>query len=326
MFCFLNIVIGMIESIPISFYSDFVIEEKHGFNKKTVKLFFTDLVKQTLLTIAIGGPLLVAMIWIVKWGGKTFYIYLWAFSTLVTIVFMFVYPNYIAPLFNKYETLKDQELRQKIDALCLRLQFPLKELYQVDGSKRSNHSNAYFYGFWKNKRIVLYDTLLENPHEEILAILGHELGHWKLGHTMKGMALGLVQMFVIFYLYGLVMYNDSLFNSFGFGDTRAVIIGLFLFSMIFSPVETFLGVLITLLTRMHEFQADRFSFDLGYGDQLQSALVNIHKQNLGVLTPDKWYAWFHYTHPPLVERLRAIKSSTDPTYPRLISPNNEQTN
>jgi len=157
----------------------------------------------------------------------------------------------------------------------------------------------------------LYDTLLETPHDQILAILGHELGHWKLGHTLKGIVLALSHMFVLFYLYGLVMYNRSLFVSFGFDDTRAVIIGLFLFLMIFSPVETFLTILSTLLTRLYEFQADRFSFNLGYGLQLEEALIHIHKQNLGALTPDKWYAWFHYTHPPLVERLKALRELAD---------------
>ncbi|KFG47288.1 CAAX metallo endopeptidase [Toxoplasma gondii MAS] len=284
----LSAVIGECISTPFQLYADFVVEEKHGFNKKTLGIFVKDKLLSLGLTGLIGGPLACAAIWLIKWGGKSFYLWLWGFSVATTIALMFVYPNFIAPLFNKFEPLKDEELRGKICELAKKLDFPLTQLYEMDNSKRSGHSNAYFYGFWWSKRIVLYDTLLHLPHDQILAILGHEMGHWKRSHTTKMMAATFLQLFCTFYLFGLVMTSDALFDSFGYTDTRASVVGLKLFSNIFLPVNTLISLLMTMYSRKNEFEADAFACELGYSESLKQGLIAIHTENKACLDPDPW--------------------------------------
>jgi len=300
-------------SIPMSWYSNFVIEERHGFNKMSIGLFFTDLVKSELLTYFFGGLLIPVLIWIVRYFGERFYLYLWGFCQLLILAVMWIYPNIIQPMFNAVEPLKDVELRTKIEELAAEVKFPLTNLFQIDGSKRSSHSNAYFYGFWKYKRIVLYDTLLNLKHEGILAILCHELGHWKFGHTLFNLVISSVHIFVLFYLYGLVMYSGdlskTLLRQFGYGDVDAVMVSLMVFMMLYSPTEQLLSLMMTSMSRKFEFQADSFAAKMGRADYLIYGLIEIHKENRGDLNPDPWYSWYHFTHPPLVERVRALKAS-----------------
>eukprot|EP00923_Selenidium_pygospionis_P060865 GHVN01106929.1.p1 GENE.GHVN01106929.1~~GHVN01106929.1.p1 ORF type:complete len:479 (-),score=50.51 GHVN01106929.1:124-1560(-) len=305
-FCLLMLTIDTIKAIPTSLYLDFVIEERHGFNKKTYSLFFKDWAKEFVLSCVLGGPILCGVMWIINWGGKNFYIYLWVFVVLTALVMMILYPNLIAPLFNKYEHLKNKKLANKIEKLAGELDFPLKTLYEVDASTRSSHSNAYFYGFWKWKRIVLFDTLLEAAHDQILAILAHELGHWKLNHTVKAMVVSFTHLFGVVYLFSLVMGTASLYQSFGFGDVRAVIVGLLLFLWIFSPIDAAISLLCTYITRRHEFQADAFAVNLGFAQPLKDGLVRICVKSKVALCPDRWYALYHYSHPPLLERMDAI--------------------
>ncbi|CDJ47135.1 peptidase family M48 domain-containing protein, putative [Eimeria brunetti] len=277
---------------PFQLYGDFCVEEKHGFNKKTKGLFIKDKLLGLGLTAAIGAPILCA---------------LWGFSVLMTFGMIVIYPNLIAPLFNKFQVLRDRELRNKISALAEKLKFPLCEVYEMDGSKRSSHSNAYFYGFWRWKRIVIFDTLLHLPHDQILAVLGHELGHWQRNHFTQRLVLAFMNLFVTLYLYGKVMNNDHLYRCFGYGsDAKSPIIGLMLLANILAPVHTVLSVLSTLLSRKQEFQADAFACELDYGEQLKEALCTIHTENKSTLDPDPWYSWWHYSHPPLLERLSAI--------------------
>jgi len=298
--------------IPISLYSNFVIEERHGFNKMTVKLFFADLVKTEMLTYFFGGLLVPLLIWIVRHFGDRFYLYLWAVCQALILSMMWVYPCIIQPLFNKFETLKDDDLRQSIEALAGEVNFPLTKLFQIDGSKRSAHSNAYFFGFWKYKRIVLYDTLLHLKRDDILAILCHELGHWKFGHTLVNLCISSAHIFVLFWLYGTVMYSGetsrSIVRQFGYGDSEAVIVSLMIFMMLFTPTEQVVSLLMTMLSRSFEFQADSFAAHMGRGAALGSGLLQIHEENKGDLNPDSWYSWYHFSHPPLVERLRALKA------------------
>jgi len=299
-------------SIPISLYSNFVVEERHGFNKMTIRLFFTDMVKSELLSYFFGGLLVPLLIWIVRYFGQSFYIYLWATFQMLIFAFMWIYPNFIQPLFNKFEALKDEDLRRKIEELAAEVSFPLTNLFQIDGSKRSGHSNAYFFGFWKYKRIVLYDTLLHLKHDDILAILCHELGHWKFGHTLVNLFISSAHIFVLFWLFGIVMYSEvskAMVVQFGYGeDTDAVMVSLMLFTMLFSPTEQFLSLLMTMLSRRFEFQADSFAASMGKSEGLQNGLFTIHEENKGDLNPDPWYSWYHFSHPPLVERLRALKA------------------
>mmetsp|Transcript_100713 Transcript_100713/g.260171 ORF Transcript_100713/g.260171 Transcript_100713/m.260171 type:complete len:432 (+) Transcript_100713:62-1357(+) len=298
-------------SIPFQLYSNFVVEEKHGFNKMTMKLYFADLVKSELLTYFFGGLLIPLLIWIVHYFGERFYLYLWGFCQVLMLAMMWVYPNVVQPIFNKFEPLKDDDLRSKIEDLAGEVKFPLTKLFQIDGSKRSAHSNAYFFGFWKYKRIVLYDTLLHLKQEDILAILCHELGHWKFGHTLVNLIISSVHIFVLFWLYGVVMYSGEtsqmIIRQFGYGETQAVMVSLMVFMMLYSPTEQFISLCMTMLSRTFEFQADSFAASMGRGPALRSGLFQIHEENKGDLNPDEWYSFYHFSHPPLVERLRELK-------------------
>lgn len=299
-------------SVPFSLYSHFVVEEKHGFNKMTLKLFVTDLCKSELLAYFFGGLLIPVLIWTVKNTGDRFYLYMWGLCQVLIFAFMWIYPNFIQPLFNKFETLKDEDLKLKIEEMASEHKFPLTKLFQIDGSTRSNHSNAYFFGFWKNKRIVLFDTLLHLKHEDIIAILCHELGHWKFNHITYNLVITSVHLFVLFWLFGQVMYSGetarAIVRQFGYGDTNAVMVSLMIFTMLFEPTEQILKLLMTLLSRHFEFQADSFALTNGMSTELQSGLKQIHEENKGDLNPDPWYSWYHFSHPPLVERLRALHS------------------
>mmetsp|Transcript_8391 Transcript_8391/g.12730 ORF Transcript_8391/g.12730 Transcript_8391/m.12730 type:complete len:317 (-) Transcript_8391:208-1158(-) len=302
-------------SILESLYKNFVIEERHGFNKMTYGLFFGDLVKSEVLTYAFAGPLIPATIRLVHWGGKRFHLYLWAAAQSLVFGFMWLYPNFIQPLFNKFEALKDTELRGKIEDLAAEEEFPLTKLYQVDGSKRSSHSNAYFFGFWKNKRIVIYDTLLTLSHEQILAVLCHELGHWKFNHVLANIGISSMHLFMLFWSFGQVMYSGetskAIVRSFGFGDSDAVMLKLMTYTMLIQPVEQLVGLAMTLRTRSNEFQADRFAVQKGRGKELASGLLQMSQENKGDLNPDWLYAWYHFSHPALVERLRVLPALDD---------------
>lgn len=286
-----------------------MIEENHGFNKYTLRLFITDKIKAALLNWTIGGVAVAIVIWLMEWGGEYFYIYVWGFVTVFLLIFMHVFHDLIAPLFNEFTPLKDKKLKSSIKELAGRIDFPLKKIYVVDGSKRSEHSNAYFFGFWKNKRIVIFDTLLSEEKSfaeaEILSILAHELGHWKCGHFIKRLAILEVIIFALFYLFGLVVYNEDVYHSFGFQDGNKFV-GLILFSYLLTPAMFALMLALTKLSRSHEFEADDFAKKLEYHEELKSALVKIHTQNSGNVDPDSLYSTVHFSHPPLLERLENL--------------------
>ncbi|PIN06412.1 Metalloprotease [Handroanthus impetiginosus] len=267
---------SQITDLPFSLYSTFVIEAHHGFNKQTIWLFFRDMIKGIALAIVIGPPIVAAIIIIVQKGGPYLAIYLWAFMLVVSLVMMTLYPILIAPLFNKFTPLPEGDLRNKIEKLASSLKFPLKKLFVVDGSTRSSHSNAYMYGFFKNKRIVLYDTLIQ----QILTLL--QFG----GYT-------------------LVRNSKDLFQSFGF-DTQPVLIGLIIFQHTVMPLQHVVNFLLNLVSRAFEFQADAFAKKLGYPAHLRAALIKLQEENLSAMNTDPWYSAYHYSHPPLVERLAAM--------------------
>ncbi|KAF9177960.1 hypothetical protein BGZ51_007587 [Haplosporangium sp. Z 767] len=296
-----------IVSLPFSLYSTFVIEERHGFNKQTLKLFFSDLIKGHLVGGAIGMPFLAGFLKIIKISGENFYFYVWLFLVAFQLIMVSIYPTFIQPLFNKFEPLPQGELRTMIEALASRIHFPLTKLFVIDGSKRSGHSNAYFYGFFKNKRIVLFDTLLEHSNnDEICAVLAHELGHWACNHTLKMLAFGQVQIFVIFYLFSQFIHNKAMYISFGFMDATPTLIGFLLFQFLYSPVESVIGFITNMISRRYEFQADAFARDLGYAGSLASGLIKLQLKNLGTMNPDPLHSMYHRSHPELVERLNAI--------------------
>jgi len=306
-------IVAFLETIihlPFSLYSTFVIEEKHGFNKQTLGLFFIDLIKSLAIGIAIGTPLISLLITIIKWGGPLFYLYTWIFLFAVTLVMITIIP-YIQALFNKFEPLPAGDLKTNIEKLASKINFPLTELWVVDGSKRSGHSNAYFYGFFKRKRIVLYDTLLKQLNEsEVLAVLCHELGHWQFSHTLKLMLIGQIHLFISLYLFGLAVNWDELYVSFGYLDSKPTIVGLMLFfQFVMGPVDHVISFLLNGLSRRFEYQADSYARKMNYSEALKSGLIKISTENLGNLNPDPLYSTYHYSHPPLVERLNAIAKS-----------------
>ncbi|KAJ3040310.1 CAAX prenyl protease 1 [Rhizophlyctis rosea] len=292
--------------IPFDLYSTFVIEQRHGFNKQTLSLYISDYLKTSALTAVIGAPVVAAFLWIVKWAGTGFAFWVWLFMFFFQLILITIYPTFIQPLFNKFTPLEDGELKKKIDDLAARIKFPLTKLFVIDGSKRSSHSNAYFFGFFKNKRIVLFDTLLEqSTHEEILGVLAHELGHWQYNHVMQMLAVIQFHLFVLFYAFGYFIDFTPLYRSFGF-NTQPILIGFLLFNYIYGPLDTIMSFIQNLISRKNEFQADAFAKKLGYTEVLKSGLIKLHIKNKGNLNPDHWYSAWHYSHPPLVERLEAL--------------------
>uniref|UniRef100_A0A2P2M8S7 CAAX prenyl protease n=1 Tax=Rhizophora mucronata TaxID=61149 RepID=A0A2P2M8S7_RHIMU len=298
---------SQITDLPFSLYSTFVIEARHGFNKQTLWLFLRDLFKGICIAIVLGPPIVSAIILIVQKGGPYLAIYLWAFMFVLSLVMMTLYPILIAPLFNKFTPLPEGGLRTKIENLASSLKFPLKKLFVVDGSTRSSHSNAYMYGFFKNKRIVLYDTLIQQckNDEEIVAVIGHELGHWKLNHTMYSFIAVQILTLLQFGGYTLVRNSTDLFRSFGF-DTQPVLIGLIIFQHTVIPLQHLVSFGLNIVSRSFEFQADAFAKKLGYASSLRAALVKLQEENLSAMNTDPWYSAYHYSHPPLVERLAAL--------------------
>mmetsp|Transcript_27667 Transcript_27667/g.38113 ORF Transcript_27667/g.38113 Transcript_27667/m.38113 type:complete len:472 (-) Transcript_27667:1008-2423(-) len=315
-FIVLTTLLDTVIKLPFSLYSTFVVEQRHGFNKSTLALFFQDKLLTLALTFVLSMPILSIVIWLVRLGGEYFYFYVWLFLLVVSVILMTIYPTLIAPLFNKYTKLEDGEVKTAIENLSKRVSFPLTQVFQVDGSRRSAHSNAYFYGFFKSKRIVLYDTLLKQVNlDELLAILGHEIGHWKLWHTVQGFFISQLYTFCLFLAFSFVQHTPDLFTAFGFHYTvdqpMPVFVGLMLFSQTFwSPVDKALSLLMTVNSRRNEFQADAFASQLGMGEALGTGLIKISIENLDNLVPDQWYSSYHYSHPPLVERLRAIRANT----------------
>jgi len=302
-------VISTVMELPFELYSTFQIEKKHGFNKMTIGLFFTDKVKSLFLTTIIGGPFLALMLKIIEYGGDQFYIYLWVFMFLFSVLMMTLVPTVIMPMFNKYEPLKDCDLRDRTFKLAESISYPLTKLFVMDGSKRSSHSNAFMFGFGSNKRVVLFDTLMNQASDdEILAILGHEFGHWKLGHNMINFITTQIYTGISFYAFSLCFNSSDLYSSLGFvGDTAPTLIALLLFfQTIWAPVDKVLSFLLTMNSRRMEFEADEFGFDLGMGQDLQTGLIKLCVENKSGITYAKLYSMYHHSHPPIDERLSAL--------------------
>jgi len=306
----LSMVYETVLHLPFGLYHTFVIEEKHGFNKQTLGSYLLDQIKMMLVGVVLGVPAISALIQIIKWGGPQFYIYVWLFLLAFSLFVLTLYPTLIAPLFNKFTPLEEGELKTNIEKLASSINYPLYRLLEMDGSKRSGHSNAYFFGFWKHKRIVLYDTLKKQlTTDEIVAVLAHELGHWSLNHVAKNLFIAQIQIFVSFFLFGQVLQWTEMYTSFGF-DTKPTIIGILLFfQFLMSPVDNVLSFLMHMLSRSFEFQADAFALKLGFSETLRSALLKLDAENLSNKNPDRWYSTYHHSHPPLMERLKALEKS-----------------
>ncbi|PSQ69777.1 MAG: peptidase M48, partial [Bacteroidetes bacterium QH_1_64_81] len=245
-------------SLPFSAYSTFVIEERFGFNETTPKTFVLDRLKSVALGVAIGGPLLAAILWFFQSTGPYGWVYAWVVVTAVMLLLQFFAPRYLMPLFNDFEPLEEGELREAILSYAGQVDFPVNEVYVMDGSRRSNKANAFFTGFGANRRIVLFDTLVEQLSvDELLSVVAHEMGHYKLHHIPQRIAISVVQTGVLFLLLSVFLQVDGLFQAF-YVDQPAVYTGLLFFGLLYSPVELLLSIPLNAWSRRHEFQADRF--------------------------------------------------------------------
>ncbi|MFA6236405.1 MAG: M48 family metallopeptidase [Bacteriovorax sp.] len=305
-FAILGVITSLL-SLPQSLYFTFIIEEKYGFNKTTWKIFLTDMAKGALLAVIIGGPVAYAVLWIMEKLGTNWWMYAFAFLTFTQLLLIFIYPAFIAPLFNKFSPLPEGEVKQKIVNLMERCGFHSKGLFVMDASKRSGHGNAYFTGLGKNKRVVFFDTLLHSlDADEVESVLAHELGHMKKHHILKGMLKSFVISFLGFALLGYLKEDISFFRGHGV-LTPNNYMALTLFSMVAGIYTFFLTPVSAYFSRKYEYEADEFASQHAKASKLISALVKMYKDNASSLTPDPVYSKFYFSHPPASERVAYLE-------------------
>jgi STE24 endopeptidase len=293
-------------STPFSIYNTFVVEEKYGFNKSTVKLFITDKLKGYLLAIIIGGLVISLLLFLIQQLDTSFWWIFWIIISGLIVGMNMFYTSLLLPLFNKLTPLGEGELKEAIQAYCRKENFPVDNIYIMDGSKRSNKANAFFSGFGKKKKIVLFDTLVDQHSiPELIAILAHEAGHFKKKHIIQMMVLSVFQIGVYLFLLSLLIKNENL--SIALGATgNSIALNLIGFGLLFSPVSSITGILVNLLSRKNEYEADDFAAQTSSAADLGVALKNLSKKNLSNLTPHPAYVFLHYSHPPVTQRLDAM--------------------
>lgn len=291
---------------PFSIYDTFVIEEKFGFNKTTPKIFIADKLKGWLITAIIGGGLLALIIWFYQQTGRYFWIYAWVLVSLFTIFMTMFYTSLLLPLFNKLKPLEDGELKTQITTFCKKVDFQLDNVFVMDGSKRSSKANAFFSGLGKKKKIVLFDTLIDElSPEEIVAVLAHEIGHYKKKHTLISVISSVLQTGITFYILSLFVDNPVLSRALG-AEEASFHLGLVAFGFLYGPISTLMGLFMNIISRKNEYAADQFAAENFNGKYLQNALKNLSVNNLSNLTPHPAYVFVHYSHPPLLKRLQFI--------------------
>jgi STE24 endopeptidase len=294
-------------TIPFQLYSIFVIEEKFGFNKTTPKTFIMDKIKGYLLTIVIGGIILTTLIWLVFSMGAGFWIYFWIIISVLMIFINMFYTSLIVPIFNKLNPLEDGELKSAIEDYSKKVIFPLTNVFVIDGSKRSSKGNAFFSGFGKKKKVVLYDTLIEkHTTEELVAVLAHEVGHFKKKHIIWSMIFGIAQTGIMLYLLSLMIFNSEVSYAMG-GQTTAMHLNILAFGILFSPLSKITGVLMNIFSRKNEYEADAYAVTTYDRKPLIDALKKLTSDSLGNLTPHPWYVFFNYSHPSLLQRVEAME-------------------
>lgn len=296
-----------IAGLVTDLYSTFALEARFGFNKMTPKLYLADKLKGLILGLVIGAPFLLVILWLMQVTGRFWWIWAFVFISGFQLLMIVIFPTFIAPWFNKFEPLKEGEFREKILALADQVGFKTSGIFSMDGSKRSAHSNAYFTGIGKSKRIVLFDTLLEQMSmEQGLAVLAHEMGHYKMKHIQRMLIVQTVFLLVGLYILSLLLDFQNLYFAFGLAPSHHA--ALVLFSLLSGAVTFYLGPLMNLLSRKHEYEADRFAaLTLRDGKPMEEALINLTVKNLSNLTPHPWYSAYHYSHPTPVERISAIR-------------------
>lgn len=304
------VMLQKIMSLPLSIYSTFVIEEKFGFNKTTVKTFIADQIKSLVIMAILGGILVAIVLTLFSYGGDLAWVYAWIFTVIFTLFIRFIYPSFIMPWFNKFQPIENGELKDSIMSFARTVDFPLSEIYVMDGSRRSGKTNAFFTGFGKNKRIALFDTLIsKHTVPELVAILAHEIGHYKRKHAMIRMAISIIHTGFIFFLISIFLKSKGLFNAF-FMDSMSVYAGLIFFMMLLTPIEMVISVLANILSRKFEFQADNFAaVNTRNSETMISALKKLSLGNLTNLTPHPFYVFLKYSHPPMLERIARLRET-----------------
>ncbi|MBL7856114.1 MAG: M48 family metallopeptidase [Cyclobacteriaceae bacterium] len=296
-----------IVTIPFQWYGTFVLEEKYGFNKTTIKTFIADKLKGYLLGALTGGTLLSVLIYMVQLIGPNFWIW---FSLIAAAFILFVnmfYTSLILPLFNKLTPLPDGELKSAIENFAAKINFPITNIFVIDGSKRSNKANAFFSGIGKKKKIVLYDTLITNhTTDELVAILAHEVGHFKKKHILWSYFFSVVQITFTLFVLSRMVFNEELSLALG-GSQQAIHLNLLAFGILFSPISGVTGIFMNMFSRKNEFEADAYARETFSGKALTEALKKLSVDNLSNLYPHPWYVFFHYSHPPLLKRLEALR-------------------
>jgi STE24 endopeptidase len=295
-------------NLPFSVYSTFVIEQRFGFNTTTVATFILDGLKALLLAIVLGGPLLAAILWFFETSGPMAWLFCWIAAVAFILVAQFLAPVVIMPLFNKFVPLAEGELKEAITRYAAAQQFALQGIYTMDGSKRSTRANAFFTGFGRFRRIVFFDTLMDKlAPSEIVAVLAHEMGHYKLKHIPVTMALSILQMGLLFFILSLFLGNQGLFAAFGM-EHLSVYAGLVFFGFLYAPISTLLAIGFHAFSRRNEYQADRFAAQTGAdGEALISGLKKLSVSNLSNLTPHPLHVFLNYSHPPILARIEALR-------------------
>lgn len=308
--------IGGLVGLPLAWWSTFRIEERFGFNKMTLSLWLGDLVKGALVGALVGLPIAALVLWLMGAAGASWWVWAWGVWMVFNLLALVLYPTLIAPLFNKFEPLQDEALKARVNALMQRCGFAAKGLFVMDGSKRSAHANAYFTGFGAAKRVVFFDTLLQQlSPAEIDAVLAHELGHYKRRHILKRIVLMFALSLLGFALLGWVSGQIWFYTGLGVVpslDAPNNALALLLFMMVVPLFTYFLSPLMARLSRSHEFEADAYAMAQTNGQDLASALLKLYKDNASTLTPDPLFARFYYSHPPASERIARLRASATP--------------
>lgn len=295
-------------NIPFSYYQTFIIEEKFGFNKTSKATFFVDKLKQWAMTVVVGGGILSMVIWFFQWAGTNFWLYTWALVAVFTLFMNLFYSKLIVPLFNKQEPLEAGSLKEKIENYAAQVGFDLKNIFVINGSKRSTKANAYFSGFGKEKRVTLYDTLINDlEEEEIVAVLAHEIGHYKKKHIIFNLATSILLTGLMLLILSLFINNPEVSLAIGVNrpSFHAALIG---FGILYSPISEITGLLMNHFSRKFEYQADDYAKHTYAALPLVTSLKKLSKNSLSNLTPHPAYVFMHYSHPPLIDRIRNLKA------------------
>ena len=294
-------------NLPFGWYDQFVIEKKYGFNTMTNRIFITDHLKSWLIAVIIGVPVLGLITWLYYQTGKFFWLYAWGTITILSVFINLFYSELIVPLFNKQTPLQESPLRSEIETFATNTGFRLKNIYTIDGSKRSTKANAYFSGFGPRKRIVLFDTLLkEFSDEEIVAVLAHEIGHYKKKHVLRSLILSVLLTGLMLFLFSLIVNSPLLSRAMG-AKEPSFHLGLVVFGILYSPLSLMIGLATNYISRRNEFEADRFAKENYRPEPLAEALKKLSVKNLSNMMPHPAYVFFHYSHPPLLARLAKLE-------------------